>query len=341
MKAIGFTQSLNISEEQSLFEFELDQPIATNSDILVEVKAISVNPVDGKVRRNAALNNTLDTPRILGFDAAGVVVGVGDQVKNYKLGDEVYYAGDITKSGSNQQFQVVDEAIVGNKPKSLSFSQAAAIPLTAITAYEALFERLSISKNTSDKNKTILIVGGAGGVGSIAIQLVKKLTQLQVIATASKAESIEWVKQLGADYVINHRNDLNEEIKHIGITNVDYILCLSDTDGHWHAMCKVLKPQGAICTIVENAAPLDMNILKTKSAKFSFEFMFTRSIFNTPDKSEQQRILNEVAQLIDEQVIVHTQKHELSPINVSNLKKAHLLSEQGQTLGKITLHNWE
>ena len=215
MKAIGFTQSLNISEEQSLFEFELNQPIATNSDILVEIKAISVNPVDGKVRKSAALNKTLDTPRILGFDAAGVVVGVGDQVKNYKLGDEVYYAGDITKPGSNQQFQVVDEAIVGNKPKSLSFSQAAAIPLTAITAYEALFERLSISKNPSDKNKIILIVGGAGGVGSIAIQLAKKLTQLQVIATASKAESIEWVKQLGADYVINHRNDLNEEIRHL------------------------------------------------------------------------------------------------------------------------------
>lgn len=341
MKAIGFTQSLNISEEKSLFEFETNQPVATGQKILVEVKAISVNPVDTKVRNGAAKNKILETPRILGFDAAGIVVGVGDQVKDYNLGDEVYYAGDITKAGSSQQLQVVDEAIVGSKPKSLSFSQAAAIPLTAITAHEALFERLDICKNGADKNKTILIIGGAGGVGSIAIQLAKKLAQLQVIATASKADSIQWVQQLGADYVVNHRNDLSEEIKQIGIEQVDYILCLSDTDGHWNAMCKALKPQGSICTIVENAGPLDMNILKSKSAKLSFEFMFTRSMFNTPDKQQQQKILNEVANLIDDQVIMQTQKHELTPINATNLKHAHLLLEQGRTIGKITLHGWE
>ena len=233
MKAVGLIEYLPISDPNSLRDLEIDRPIAEGNDILVEVKAISVNPVDTKVRSSKSKSAT--EPRILGWDAAGIVTEIGDRVTGFKPGDEVYYAGDIIRPGSNSEFQLVDYRIVGHKPKSLEFASAAALPLTSITAWEALFDRLKISKDRTDAGKSILIINGAGGVGSIAIQLAK-LAQLKVIATASRPETIAWCKELGADYVVNHRHNLAEEIEKIEYPTVDYILCLNDTDGHWQAI---------------------------------------------------------------------------------------------------------
>ncbi|MGD1698612.1 zinc-binding alcohol dehydrogenase family protein, partial [Dapis sp. BLCC M229] len=250
-------------------------PAAKGKDLLVQVKAVSVNPVDTKVR--SPQDKVESQPRILGWDAAGIVVEVGAQVTEFQPGDEVYYAGDITRPGSNSEFHLVDARIVGRKPQNLDFAHAAAFPLTGITAWEALFERLNIDKKGADAGKSILIINGAGGVGSIAIQLAK-LAKLKVIATASRPETIAWCQKLGADEVVNHRNNLAEEIEKVGYQNVNYILCLNDTDGHWQAMTRAIEPQGTICSIVENERPLDMETLKSKSAGFVWEFMFIRRV---------------------------------------------------------------
>ncbi|MGD1920781.1 MAG: zinc-binding alcohol dehydrogenase family protein, partial [Pleurocapsa sp.] len=253
MKAVGLKQYLPIENENSLLDVEIPKPTAKGKDLLVEVKAISVNPVDYKVR--APKDKVESEPKILGWDAAGVVVEVGDEVTGFKPGDEIYYAGDITRPGSNSEFQLIDERIVGRKPKNLDFARAAAFHLTSITACEALFERLNIDRNGADADKSILIVNGAGGVGSIAIQLAK-LAKLKVIATASRDETTAWCQKMGADEVVNHRHDLAEEIEKIGYQDVDYILCLSHTDEHWQAMTRAIKPQGTICCIVDNEQPL-------------------------------------------------------------------------------------
>ena len=338
MKAVGLTQYLPIDNENSLLDVEIPKPTAKGKDLLVEVKAISVNPVDTKVR--APKEQVESEPRILGWDAAGVVVEVGEQVTEFQPGDEVYYAGDITRPGSNSEFQLVDARIVGRKPQNLDFANAAALPLTSITAWEALFERLNIDKQGADAGKSILIINGAGGVGSIAIQLGKKLAKLNVIATASRPETIAWCEKLGADQVVNHRNDLAEEIEKISHENVDYILCLNDTDGHWPAMTKAIKPQGTICSIVENKHPLDMNTLKSKSAGFVWEFMFTRSMYQTEDMAEQSNLLNEISKLIDNNTLMTTCKDIATPINGKNLRDVHQRLEQGRTIGKIVLSEW-
>lgn len=337
MKAVGLKQYLPIDDENSLLDVEIPKPTAQGKDLLVEVKAISVNPVDTKVR--AAQEKVESEPKILGWDAAGVVVQVGEEVTEFKPGDEVYYAGDITRPGSNSEFQAIDERIVGRKPKNLDFPRAAAFPLTSITAWEALFERLSIDRNGADAGKSILIVNGAGGVGSIAIQLAK-LAKLKVIATASRDETTAWCKKLGADEVVNHRHDLAEEIEKIGYKNVDYILCLSHTDGHWQAITKAIKPQGTICSIVENERPLAMDTLKSKSAGLVWEFMFTRSMYQTEDMAEQSKLLNELSQLIEDGVIVSTCNDVVKPINAQNLRDVHQRLEQGRTIGKIALADW-
>ncbi|NEQ41695.1 MAG: zinc-binding alcohol dehydrogenase family protein [Okeania sp. SIO3I5] len=337
MKAVGITQYLPIENENSLLDVEIPKPTAKGKDLLVQVKAISVNPVDTKIR--APKEKIESEPRILGWDAAGIVVEIGEEVTEFQPGDEVYYAGDITRPGSNSEFHLVDARIVARKPQNLDFAHAAAFPLTGITAWEAMFERLNIDQKGADTGKSILIIGGAGGVGSIAIQLAK-LAKLNVIATASRPETIAWCQKLGADQVVNHRNNLAEEIKQVGYQNVNYILCLNDTDGHWQAMTEAIAPQGTICSIVENEGRLDMDILKSKSAGFVWEFMFTRSMYQTEDMAEQGNLLNELSKLIEDGAIITTCNEIVKPIDAKNLRDVHQRIENGRTIGKIVLAEW-
>ncbi|MBB5212370.1 zinc-binding alcohol dehydrogenase family protein [Microbulbifer hydrolyticus] len=341
MKAIGLHQYLPIDKEESLADLNIDRPTPGPRDLLVSIKAIAVNPVDTKVRAPKATPVTETTPKILGWDAAGEVVAVGSEVKNFAEGDRVFYAGDITRPGCNSEFQLVDERIVGKMPRTQDFQASAALPLTSITAWEALFDRLGISPEGKDSGKTILIVGGAGGVGSIAIQLASTLAKLNVIATASRTKSSMWVKEMGARHVVNHRNPLDQELKDIGFENVDYILCLNNTDQHFPAMASAIKPQGKICTIVENTAPLEIGLLKAKSATFVWEFMFTRAMFQTEDMEQQGVLLNRIAELIDRETLVTTVGETIEPINATNLRLAHRQLETGSTIGKIVLAGWE
>ncbi len=337
MKAVALTRYLPIDNPDSLVDTELEIPTPLSRDVLVKVHAIAVNPVDTKVRKPKDKVET--TPKVLGWDAAGEVIAVGDSVTLFKVGDPVYYAGDITRSGCNAEYQLMDERIVGHKPHSLNFEAAAALPLTAVTAWEALFDRLGITQDlASNQGKSILIIGGAGGVGSIAIQLAKKVAGLNVIATASRPETIAWVKNLGADEAINH-HQLQQEIAQLNI-QPDYILCNNDTDGYFEAMAEIVKPQGRICSIVETAKPVNLDLLKSKSATFVWEFMFTRSMYKTDDMIAQHHILQRVAQLIDDGTLVTTLNQVLKPINAANLRKAHAQLESGSTIGKLVLSGW-
>ncbi|MEJ2483064.1 MAG: zinc-binding alcohol dehydrogenase family protein [Gemmatimonadota bacterium] len=338
MKAVGIREYLPISDEASLLDLEVPKPEAGGRDLLIAVKAIAVNPVDTKVR--APKSKVEDPPRILGWDAAGVVEAVGPEVTLFSPGDEVFYAGSITRPGSNSEFHLVDERIVGRKPSSRTFPEAAALPLTSITAWEALFDRFDVSMDGKDARKKLLILGGAGGVGSIAIQLAKQVAGLDVIATASRDESRAWCLDLGAHHVVNHREDIPEQLRALGIEAVEYVLCLNSTDQHWPAMAEVVAPQGHICSIVETAAPVDLGVLMAKSVSFSWELMFTRPMFETPDMIEQHRLLNEVSTLVDSGRIRTTVTNVLSPISAANLRTAHARIEEGRTVGKIVLEGW-
>jgi NADPH2:quinone reductase len=333
MKAVGFKTSLPISAPNSFIDFETPMPSAKGHELLVKIKAIAVNPVDYKIRQNSAKDTELATPKIIGWDACGIVEAIGENVSLFKVGDEVYYAGDINKPGCNAEFQLIDERIVGKKPKSLNVEEAAAMPLTSLTAWEILFDRMRISAD-KDQGKTLLIIGGAGGVGSIAIQLAKKLAKLNVIATASRPESREWCKQMGADVVVNHKN-LVEEVRSAGFQFVDFIVDFVDTNSYWDMMAELIKPQGHIASITGSATPVALNKLKTKSASFSWEFMYTRSSFETEDMIEQHHILNRVSELLDENVIAHTLTETLHGLSADNLKKAHQQLESGTTIGKL------
>lgn len=335
MKAVALTRYLPISNHESLIDIELDTPAPTGRDLLVKIEAISVNPVDTKVR--APKDKVEETPRVLGWDAAGVVEAVGPDATLFKPGDPVYYAGSVTRQGANCEFHLVDERIVGAKPKSLDFTHAAALPLTTITAWEALFERLGVSPQGADEGKSVLVIGGAGGVGSIGIQLAKKVAKLTVIATASRPESAKWATELGADHIVNHFDDIPKQLKAIGFENVDYVLIFNDTDKHFPAAAEVIKPQGGICTIVENSRPLQVELLKSKSAAFHWEFMFTRSMFGTPDMIEQHKLLSEVARLIDAGTLTTTLGRNLGKIDAANLREAHRLLEEGRSIGKLVL----
>lgn len=337
MKAVGLTAYLPIENPQSLMDITLERPRPAGRDLLVAVHAIAVNPVDTKVR--APKDKVEVDFRVLGWDAAGIVEAVGPDVTLFKPGDQVYYAGDITRPGSNSQYQLVDERIAGHKPGSLSAAEAAALPLTAITAWEGLFDRLRIGQGET-RQQQLLILGGAGGVGSIAIQLAKQLTGITVIASASRPESRDWCLSLGADVVVDHR-DLVNSVKAAGFTQVDYIFCLNNTEQHWPALCELIKPQGVICSIVETKTPVNLTQLQSKSATFVWEFMFTRSMYQTDDMIEQHRLLNELTQLIDAGKIKTTLNKTLSPINAENLRTAHAQLEQGHTIGKIVLAGWE
>jgi zinc-binding alcohol dehydrogenase family protein len=338
MKAVGLHRYLPIDNPESLLDLQIEKPSASGRDLLVRVKAVAVNPVDYKVR--SPKEKVEENPKILGWDVAGIVEEVGPDCKLFKPGDEVYYAGDITRQGGNSEFHLVDERIVGEKPKSLSFAQAAALPLTTITAYEALFDRMNIRRKPSEnQNKTLLIIGAAGGVGSIAIQLAK-WAGLTVIGTASRPESIDWSKKQGADHTINHFKEFVPQLKQLGFETVHYILCLNTTDKHWINMTNAIAPQGKICSIVETKGPLDLTLLKNKSATFVWELMFTRSMFQTEDMIEQHKLLNEVADLVDSKIIKTTLTEHLSPINAENLRKAHTILETGKSIGKTVVENF-
>jgi len=335
MKAIGFKTSLPITATESFIEFESPKPAPSAHELLVKIQAISVNPVDYKVRQNAAKDTVLETPKIIGWDATGIVKAVGENVSLFKQGDAVFYAGDITKQGCNAEYQVIDERIVGKKPATLSIEAAAAMPLTSLTAWEILFDRIRINAE-KDKGKSILLIGGAGGVGSIAIQLAKKIAGLKVIATASRPETIEWCKKMGADIVVNHK-DLVNEVHNAGLKFVDFILDFVDANMYWDTMAELIKPQGHIASITGSAAPVALNKLKSKSASFSWELMYTRSTYQTEDMIEQHNILNKVAGLLDEGTLTSTLSETLNGLTVDNLKKAHALLESGKAIGKIVI----
>jgi zinc-binding alcohol dehydrogenase family protein len=337
MKAVGLTRYLPIENPESLTDVDLEKPSPAGRDLLVEIKAIAVNPVDNKVR--APKDLVEESPKVLGWDAAGVVVAAGPEATLFKVGDEVFYAGDITRPGTNSQFHLVDERIVGAKPAVLDFAQAAAFPLTSITAYEAFFERLGIDVEGANSNETLLIIGGAGGVGSIGIQLAK-IAGLRVIATASRPESSEWVMKLGADHVINHYEPLRPQVEALDMKFIDHIAIFNNTDTHWDAVVDLIRPQGKIVSIVENQDNLNQSLMKTKSATFVWEFMFTRSMFETDDMIQQHHLLNRVSKWIEEERIVCTTGEVMSPINASNLRVAHEKLETGRSVGKIVLEGW-
>lgn len=333
MKAVALTHYLPVDNPNAFLDVELPAPRASGRDLLVEVQAVSVNPVDTKVRSPKA--TVEETPRVLGWDASGIVKAVGREVSLFKPGDEVYYAGDITRPGSNAEFQLVDERIVGNKPKSLSFAQAAALPLTTITAYESFFDRLGIDRDGADRGQSILIIGAGGGVGSIGIQLAKA-AGLVILATASRPETTRWVKQLGADYVVNHRQPMVPQVHALGFETVDHIAIFNDMR-HWDTAVELIRPQGGIVTIDDTELPMPMAAMKTKAASLHWEFMFTRAMFGTPDMIVQHQLLNYVADEIDAGRIRTTLSEVLTPINAANIRAAHALIETGRAKGKIVV----
>ncbi len=338
MKAVGLYRYLVIDDPESLLDVELPQPTVSGHDLLVRVRAIAVNPIDTKVRKPKEIVEA--TPRVLGWDAAGEVVTVGADCSLFQPGDRVYYSGDVTRPGCNAEYQLVDERIVGHMPLSLSFEQAAALPLTSVTAWESLFDRLGIALDAAqNQDRSILIIGAAGGVGSIAIQLAKLVAGLTVIATASRPDSVAWVSELGADQVVNH-HALTAEMAAIGVPQVDYIFCCSHTDDYFLSMVELLKPQGKICVIVDAFKPLDMTLLKAKSATFVWESMFTRSMFKTSDMIQQHHILERVAELVEAGTLTTTLNEVVSPINAANLRAVHARIESGSAIGKIVLSGW-
>jgi len=341
MKAIGYKQSLPISNPESLIDIELPQPKASGHDLLVRIKSIAVNPVDYKIRQNVAPEE--NKYKVLGWDAVGEVIAIGDLVTHFKPGDKVFYAGDLNRQGGNAELQLVDERLVGNKPKSLSDSEAAALPLTAITAWELLFERLAIKQQQPDlkkqSNDIILIIGAAGGVGSILVQLASVLTGATVIATASRESSAKWVKKLGADYVIDHSKPLVEQIEQLAIGQVTHVASLTHTDSYLDSYVELLAPMGKIA-LIDDPKSLDISKLKLKSLSLHWEFMFTRSMFKTDDINEQHHLLNKVSDLIDQGYIQTTVGKNLGTINSTNLRAAHKELESGSSIGKIVLEGF-
>ena len=330
MKAIGYTQPSETVAADSLQEYEVDIPVATARDLLVEVKAVSVNPVDTKLHGRI---NPAPNMKILGYDAVGTVKAVGDNVSLFKVGDRVFYAGDMTRQGSNAQYQLVDERIVGFAPISISDAQAAALPLTAVTAWELLFDRLQLD---NDSTQSLLVIGAAGGVGSILLQLAKQLTNVTIIATASRDKSADWVRKLGADHVINHHKPMAQQLAALGFDSVDNIVSLTNTDQHFEQIVDCITPQGKFA-LIDDPASLNVVALKRKSVSLHWEFMFTRSLFTTTDMQTQHDILNQVSELIDNGTLITTLGEELGKINLANLLKAHEILESQTAVGKLVL----
>ncbi|USX12766.1 zinc-binding alcohol dehydrogenase family protein [Oxalobacteraceae bacterium OTU3CAMAD1] len=337
MKAVAYRKSLPIDHADSLIDIELPAPQAQGRDLLVEVKAISVNPVDVKIRANVAPAEGED--KVIGWDAAGIVKAVGPDVTLFKPGDEVWYAGDLTRPGTNSELHLVDERIVGHKPKNIDFAQAAALPLTAITAWELLFDRLEVSRDKGVQGQSLLVTGAAGGVGSILVQLARQLTGLTIIGTASRPDTAAWVKELGAHHVIDHSKPLNVEIARLGLPPVTYVASLTHTDDHWTAIVEVLAPQGKVA-VIDDPAAIDVRQLKRKSASLHWEFMFARSMFNTADIQKQHDLLNDVAKLVDTGVVKTTLAERFGKIDAANLKRAHALLASNRAKGKIVLEGF-
>lgn len=337
MRAVGYRNSGPIDAADSLVDIDLPRPAPGERDLLVAVKAISVNPVDTKVRKRPKADP--DAWGVLGFDAAGVVEEVGRGVTRFKPGDAVFYAGDMTRPGTNAELQLVDERIVGHKPTSLSFPEAAALPLTAITAWEAMFDRLDVKTPVPGVAPTILIVGGAGGVGSIAVQLARKLTDLAVIAAASRPETVAWVKNLGAHHVVDHSKPLAKEVAALGRGAPGFVFSTTGTGGHMAAIAELIAPQGRFA-LIDDPDVVDINPFKRKSVSVHWEFMFTRSMFKTADMDAQGAILDDVSKLVDQGVLKTTLSEALGLINAANLKRAHAILESGKARGKLVLEGF-
>ena len=337
LKAVGFTHSLPISDPRSLQDFQAPRPVASGHDLLVAVRAISVNPVDFRVRRDVGPGNL--SPRILGYDAAGVVEAVGAECRLFRPGDEVWYAGDITRQGSNAQYQLVDERIAGPKPRTLSWADAAAMPLTLITAWEALHEQLRVRRDGGDAGRTLLILGGGGGVGCIAIQLARK-AGLKVLATASRPESVGQCLRFGADVVLDHGRDLKPQLAAAGHATVDLVFCCTELDPYIRLAAESLAPFGGICTIVAPRTPVDLGLFKVKALRYSHEYMFARSMFKTPDMIEQHHVLREAATLFECGELRSTRSATLGAVDASTLRAAHARLETSHTLGKLVLEGW-
>lgn len=337
MKAVGYKKSLPIEDQDALIDFETAKQDPRGRDIRVAVKAISANPVDYKVRKRATPPE--GETKILGYDAAGVVDAVGPEVTLFKPGDEVFYAGSILRQGTNSEFHLVDERIVGSKPKSLSFAQGAALPLTSITAWELLFDRLGAVPGKSIDPRTLLITGGAGGVGSILIQLARRLTGLTVVATATRPESQKWCLDLGAHAVIDHGKPMKEQIEKLKLPPVALVASLTFTDQHYKSIAEFMAPQGRF-GLIDDPPEFTMSTFKGKAISVHWESMFTRSSFQTPDMIAQHHLLNDVADLIDKGVLRTTLDQTFGTINAANLKRAHALLESGKSRGKIVLEGW-
>ena len=337
MKAIGYNEAGAIDRADSLLDLEVPAPEAGARDIIVRVKAVSVNPVDVKVRGSSARSGA--SPRVLGFDASGIVEAVGSDVTLFEVGDEVFYAGDLTRPGTNAELHAVDERIVGHKPKSLNWAEAAAMPLTAITAWELLFDRLKAPYGSKKTGGTILVINGAGGVGSILIQLARRLTGLTVIATASRPETIDWVKKMGAHVVIDHHKPLDEELARVGHPEVNYVAGLTASDKYLPIFPQIVAPQGHIA-LIDDPKSFDIVPLKRKAITVAWELMFTRSMYSTPDMIEQHKLLEEVSHLVDAGVLQTTLTRTLAPINAANLKEVHAIVESGKAIGKTVLEGF-
>lgn len=339
MRVIGFRESLPASDPNALVEAEWPDPEPGGHDLVVEVRAVSVNPIDTKVRRGATPLKPDGDPCVLGWDAAGVVKEVGPEVKRFQPGDAVWYAGALTRPGTNAELHVVDERIVGAKPQSLDYAEAAALPLTTLTAWELLFERLEIPTGKRASGDALLVVGAGGGVGSILVQLAARLTSLEVIGTASRLETQAWVRELGVHHVLDHANPLSEELRAAGVEPVRYAVSLTRTDLHFDEIVACLAPQGRF-GLIDDPGPINVGALKPKSASLHWELMFTRSLFGTADIAEQGRILDETAFLIDRGVLRTTMGEHYGPMNAANLRRAHETLESGTAKGKIVLEGF-
>lgn len=334
MKAVGFRIPLPIEDDDSLLDIEVPRPVAGPGELLVQVKAVSVNPIDTKMR--VRTTPAAGTSRILGWDAAGVIVDIGEGVSRFSTGEEVFYAGTLNRPGTNAEYHIVDERLVGKKPRTLTFEEAAALPLTSITAWESLFERLRIHIPVPGGASAVVVIGGAGGVGSVAIQLIRAFTDLTVIATASRSESREWCKSMGAHYVIDHSIPLTPQLNEAGILNPPFVFSITQTHRHLKDIAAFIAPQGRMA-LIDDPIEFDISPLKQKSVSVHWESMFTRSVFDTPDIDEQGNILSQVAELLDSGKIRTTMRQNFGPLSAVNLKKAHALLESGSSIGKIVL----
>lgn len=336
MKAVAFTHSRAVTEPDALENIDLPVPTPRHHDLLVEIKAVSVNPVDTKIRNS---QEPLGEPRVLGFDAAGIVRGIGPDVHNFSVGDEVYYAGVPDRQGSNAEYHLVDDRIVGHKPKSLSFAEAAALPLTALAAWEMLFERFRIPRD-QPHGGTLLIVGASGGVGSMTIQMASQLTDMTIIASASTPESADWCRSLGAHHIVNHEHDLAAQILKVGLAAPSHIFCISNVKKHFHKLVELLAPEGSVGIIESNTGDLNVSPLIMKSATLHTEYVFTHGLMHTPHMSIQHRTLEAIAHMVDNGTLKTTMTANYGKINAANLIRAHAAIETGMAVGKIVLEGF-